>query len=159
MDKELWMRYLCMYGLSNVKQTDDILVAFRLHGSSKTTNQQILFEKETNSLFHKLAQEYGLNDVVKEIDKLGISFYITEKRVFSGLKQDKAMQVLQYFYLQKAFRLYALNDFEECRYFLNHIDGSFISDSDQFEIQKINDRMKYPVAIKKLINWYHKIRR
>lgn len=159
MDKELWIRYLCKYGLRNVKQTDDLLVAFRLHGSSKTTNQQSLFDKETGSLFQKFALEYGLDNEVKVFSDLGNVSDEVERHIFEGLEVEEANRVLQYYFLQQAFRLYALNDFNSSQYFLKQIDFSQISESDKIEIQKISDRMKYPVALKKLINLYNKIRK
>ncbi len=160
MDKELWMRYLCLYGLQNIRKTDELLIAFRLHGSSKTTNQQILFEEETNILYYKLAQEYGFQAIQEEIMKRGVGGgYKVGTEVFKGLDNKVAFQVLQYFFLQKALRLYALNDFARCKEFLNRLDLSSFSNEDKAEIQKISDRMKYPVAFKKLINWYNQIRK
>ncbi|MEO6328709.1 MAG: glycosyltransferase family 2 protein [Ginsengibacter sp.] len=50
MDKELWIRFLSKYGISNIAQIEKILTRFRLHHSSKSVSEATGFETEFSIL-------------------------------------------------------------------------------------------------------------
>ena len=47
MDRDLWIRYLFLYGLEGVKRIPDVLVNFRLHEASKTVSQNDFFSNRS----------------------------------------------------------------------------------------------------------------
>lgn len=154
MDKDLWMRYLLHYGLSNVRQIPDLLAAFRWHSLSKTQTSSVLFDQETNALFYTLAKSINSLELAKEIESMGkkevqLPFYQSEEKTILN-------DSLNYYFLQQVFKNYALNDFQMAKHSLRLVDTARIAEEDKKELQKISDRMKYPVAIKKLFNWLRK---
>ena len=52
MDRELWIRYLYEYGISGIKQINNIIVNFRLHDQSKSVSQKEGFMIEDEMLFN-----------------------------------------------------------------------------------------------------------
>lgn len=57
MDLELWIKYLCKYGLQKVASIDATLTHFRVHQSSKTAITNSVFEKEDEAIFYHLAKQ------------------------------------------------------------------------------------------------------
>ena len=54
MDRDLWIRYLLAYGLKGILKTNDYIVNFRLHSSSKTVSEGSHFESEADLLFESI---------------------------------------------------------------------------------------------------------
>lgn len=62
-DVELWFRYLCAFGLSDIGVTKERLAHFRLHGTSKSIGEGFeSFEKEQQSIFIDIAKFAGAPD-------------------------------------------------------------------------------------------------
>lgn len=155
MDKELWMRYLFLFGLDSVKEIDNQLVAFRIHETSKTSTRQLDFEAETNALFRNLAIEYDSYDLADEIQKMGLP----EKEVignFFSVDSKLLYDSIQYFLLYKFQRYYAENRFDKAKALVGFIDLRVFDNKNLADFKKISHRMQYPVAFKKLLNWLSK---
>ncbi|TAE71626.1 MAG: glycosyltransferase, partial [Bacteroidetes bacterium] len=60
MDRDWWVKYLLLFGLSNTKKVDKNWVNFRLHQDSKTVSQSELFDVESNMYYSKLADLYDI---------------------------------------------------------------------------------------------------
>ncbi|MBB1284667.1 glycosyltransferase [Flavisolibacter sp. BT320] len=59
-DDELWLRYLCAYGLSGIGLTEKRLAQFRLHRNSKSVSEgSAPFRKERHSLYIDIARSAG----------------------------------------------------------------------------------------------------
>lgn len=69
MDLELWIRYLCKYGLNNIFMSYDILANFRIHDLSKTSVSKVGFSKETRAVYNYLIQQLELPYWIKNLFK------------------------------------------------------------------------------------------
>ena len=119
MDRDLWIRYLLAYGLKGIIKTNEYIVNFRLHNSSKTVSEGSLFESESDLLY-------------KSIDKI-ISLknnnYIYNHNPDLSVDYDK---IINYRIYQKI----------QMHYFLNNYTG-FDSDFSKisFSLLKFNEKL------------------
>ena len=151
MDKELWVRYLFQFGLDNVKEVENQLVAFRLHQTSKTSTRQSDFEAETNALFYQIALDLDMVSLAEKIAHESLPKQIPVCN-FNNSDIKLLYQSLHYFLLYKYLRYYAENKFVKAKSLASILDFGVYSQKDLAEYKKISHRMKYPVAFKKLIN-------
>jgi glycosyltransferase involved in cell wall biosynthesis len=79
-DWDLYIRYL--YHFPNVKELDDLLVHFRLHGDSKTQSMYEKFQMEQNLIIEKLSKTRGLDRLKPvcdfKIQQLGWTMFLNE---------------------------------------------------------------------------------
>ncbi len=153
MDKELWIRYLLEYGLEGVRTIENQLVAFRIHETSKTSTRQLDFDSETNSIFYQMALDLDLLDLAEVVSVMGLP---SETILNDWKRVDYKLfyQSLHYFFLYKYERHYAENQFEKAKTLASVLDLGVFDDKNLAEFQKISHRMKYPVALKKLMNYF-----
>jgi len=91
MDSDLWIRYLLLFGLDGILQTNDILVNFRYHEQSKSVAHQRLFERERNRLHRRLARSLGLPFIGKNLTLLHGDDPDDEKTTYEcGVAVDRA---------------------------------------------------------------------
>jgi hypothetical protein len=64
MDKELWIKYLLVYGQSGIFKTSELWVNFLHHDSSKSMNEVSGFTPERDAIFLGIAKWAKLDDVV-----------------------------------------------------------------------------------------------
>jgi glycosyltransferase involved in cell wall biosynthesis len=69
MDRELWLNYLAAYGIANIVKVDQYFTNFRLHESSKTLSQALLFEKEFQAMRVILLKTLGAPEWIIEFHK------------------------------------------------------------------------------------------
>ncbi|MEM9981419.1 MAG: hypothetical protein AAF734_02910, partial [Bacteroidota bacterium] len=152
MDRDWWIRYLSLFGLSGIHQIEDLLVHFRLHDASKTVSQQAAFEQEKYSYFYALAVAAGYT-------QLG-DFLATEAPQVKLLNlethplltnKDLLYKSLHYFLLLYAEELYVQNAFKQARKFLKQIDSSALVSVDQKVIKKLQHRMRFPTWLIQLL--------
>lgn len=104
MDREMWMRYLLRYGLSNVRECSEALAAFRLHPNSKTVSSPAKFIAEQrlieNALFSKtqskaasmLADELSHRSASICINKIRLDYAIHHYEIAYANKDMRSMQ-------------------------------------------------------------------
>lgn len=154
MDRDFWVRYLFENGLEGVEKIKDELVVFRWHKNSKTISQVAEFELENNFIFYSIAKQLGHRELEEIILKMGLPKHL-QKMEYPIKNAKLGFEVLQYFLLLKCFRSYALNDFATAKLLSHSIDKGVLSKPDLAELEKISHRMRYPVALKKVINWFN----
>ena len=90
MDLELWIRYLLCYGLKGIVQSDNMLVNFRLHETSKTVSQQDGFVREGNMLASAILDSASPPQLRQLVDIMTANPYNTDlekvKREFALLR-------------------------------------------------------------------------
>jgi glycosyltransferase involved in cell wall biosynthesis len=69
MDRELWLNFLASYGVADIIKVDHYFTNFRLHESSKTVSQELLFEKEFEAIRVVLLQTLSAPDWLIEFHK------------------------------------------------------------------------------------------
>jgi glycosyltransferase involved in cell wall biosynthesis len=72
MDLELWLKYLCKYGLNHIEFSDKLFAQFRLHKQCKSVAKSKEMLQERTMLFYHLNQQIGtpefiLNELKKDI--------------------------------------------------------------------------------------------
>lgn len=152
MDKEWWIRYLMQYGLKNVKKTDDVLVNFRIHESSKTNSQKVQFIQETFDLYYTLAYMNNL----EEASLMNKNFRVNYIDGLSDIHQQhtSTMQCALHYFLLLHFRtMYAQNNYQEAKKTGLLLNEKYLQEADLHELYKLKKRIKYlPLFLKKLWN-------
>jgi glycosyltransferase involved in cell wall biosynthesis len=147
MDKEIWLKYLCHFGLNGIKQTDSILANFRLHPSSKTVAQKELFEPETNALYQNLAAVNGCDMVIgffRATMPYKDSIHFNQSHF--TLNEKIASEALQYFLLHKADEFYYNGNPRMASSVLNRIDRNVFNDIDRIRYNKLRHRTRWPFS-------------
>ncbi len=67
MDRDLWIRFLGMFGLCSIAQIDTTLINFRHHADSKTVSQQQKFFEEYAALLSQFCQNAELCELLKKV--------------------------------------------------------------------------------------------
>ncbi len=153
MDKEWWMRYLFLFGLSRIAHLDKVLVNFRHHDDSKTMTQADAFALETNKLFYNLAQAIGATKIAEGIAALEMSerdlmLQLPAKRLVPAIVE----QALHYFMLYQADRHYYLNKDKVARNCLALIDPFMLYPEDKELFDKLMQRSRWlPATLRKLV--------
>ena len=152
MDREWWIRYLLLFGLNNIRKTDDILVNFRIHEQSKTNNFQDDFMQENLNIYYTLATIYELEETAAFRDKFNVEL-VQDINFFPEI-QKKTIQIsIHYFWLQMACIHYAENNYQKATLFLTLINISYLADTDKSLFKSIQKRIKFlPVFLKKILN-------
>lgn len=65
MDREWWIRYLFEFGLEGIVKTNDILVNFRLHYTSKTVSMSPKFQEDHDAIFNFIATKFGFLEIAE----------------------------------------------------------------------------------------------
>lgn len=110
MDREWWIKYLLLFGLSNIDRTEEILVNFRLHPQSKTISSIPKFEIERDSIFFSLATQFKLKkylDIINKTCNLDLNYNIVYPKEAT---KELVEQSMNYFLLLKGEEFYVKND-------------------------------------------------
>lgn len=152
MDKDLWIRYLCCYGLKGIKKDRQLLVHFRHHADSKTVSLKEKFDLETKSLFYTYARRLDLASC-EIFETLWPVFLLPLNYLPKGLTKKEWEKIMNYFFLQKGLESYAENAYAEAKHILSFVEPSLLFVADQKELKKVKLRMQLlPVYIKRLFN-------
>lgn len=153
MDRDLWIRYLCNYGLNGFVKDKKLLVHFRLHNASKTMQQREQFNAEQRNLFYTYCCLRELTDFALilrdlfEVEELPLKYYD------SSLPAEDWKQVMNYYLLREGLEAYALNEFDQARGILRHVNGKWLQKSDYDEMFKVQMRLKLlPKSLKIIWN-------
>ena len=67
-DDELWFKYLCKFGLKHIDFTEQLLVQFRLHGSSKSVGEGYTkFNQEISEIYLEMGKQLNLPAEIIEL--------------------------------------------------------------------------------------------
>ncbi|NJO00630.1 MAG: glycosyltransferase [Bacteroidia bacterium] len=147
MDRDWWIRYLLHFGLSNIYQIPELLVNFRIHGSSKTGSQAAHFQTEREAYWIALARHYGQEPYAHLLEEL---FGPPRPLKLTNLPPaDPALvrQMLHYYLLLRADECYAQNQMLLARRLLAQIDPQALAPADKSLWQKLRFRSKYLGAV------------
>lgn len=149
MDREWWMRYLFAFGLDGIQQSNDVLVNFRLHETSKTVHDAPKFEKEHNSLFCLLASSFpSIQQQIRE----NLPTYPNITSSFKDqIPEELLMASLQYYLLKKADELYYQGNNALSKEFLKSIDPALLLHDDRKLFNSLSRKTMLPSTIVKLI--------
>lgn len=119
MDKVWWIRFLLLFGVHRVQQTEEVLAGFRLHEASKTVSLNDRFYLEYAALLLSLSEQFSLK---KEMELLKMMFPEV-KRIdvsFSNLTRQLVKDMTRYFLLKRGKLVFSETDFTNGKAILNH---------------------------------------
>jgi glycosyltransferase involved in cell wall biosynthesis len=149
MDRELWIRYLLVFGLNGIKQIPDILVNFRLHNLSKTVSQASKFEKERDDLYFTLASTLINSDESNHFELCFSDSKVLESCDFQIHNAELIRLAIQYFFMLKADELFFQKKFKVAREVLDFEKMDEIRKDRIFK--KLNSRLLFPDVVLRLM--------
>jgi len=153
MDRDMWIRYLCKFGLNGFVKDEKLLVHFRHHEDSKTVSLSEEFKAEQRNLFYTYAELYGLTEY-KKIFNDHFTVNLLQLNYFSkDLKAEDWQRVLNYFLLREGLEAYAQNDYMLAGPLLKLVKKEWITKADYDQLFTVQMRIKLlPPGIKKIWN-------
>ncbi len=153
MDRDLWIRYLCRFGLAGIVKDEKLLVHFRLHNESKTVSLRKKFNAESRNLYYTYSVIYGLKEYQKIFTDL---FSVTELPLIyfsKDLQAEDWEKIFNYFLLREGLQAYAINDYVSAATLLKTVTSSMLAKEDAKELSKVQRRIKLlPPGLKKFLN-------
>jgi glycosyltransferase involved in cell wall biosynthesis len=157
MDRELWLNYLASYGVADIIKIDHYFTNFRLHESSKTVSQELLFEKEFEALRVVLLQTLGAPEWLIEFHKQKVGDFYNLKSTlnasqFKGVSNKKLLSVFVYHYAlyyyvhnkiaesQMAMRWISKNGFLDKKYMSLFAKSAILPSDFIFEMKRIKSK-------------------
>ncbi len=124
MDLEWWLKYLLVYGVSQIQFTPELLVNFRHHSAAKTTSEEQKFAVERDSIYYSIATQAGMS---KEADWIASRGHINAQYIFhlpvSWDQIKNEVQILiHYFIFSRGEEYYAQNERKKARICFKLVD-------------------------------------
>lgn len=151
MDREWWLKYLLSFGISGVQKSQDLLVNFRLHANSKTVSQKIGFQKEHNSFFLSLAEQFGFFEIAEVIRKAGKikDNYLLDTT--TPIDQPILKKAFSYYFFLRGNISYELNEREMANLLYNYVDLKDLEIKDRKLLNQMKWKNKLPVGFIKTL--------
>lgn len=127
MDREWWIRYLLFFGLDGIIDTEEILVNFRLHVTSKTVSASKEFQKEHDAIFYALADSFELHT---EKDMISKCFEIAPGYMSSQwpkLERKLIERIINYYLLHRGNELYYTRESTKAGEILSIVDPALLN--------------------------------
>lgn len=143
MDREWWIRYLFEFGLEGIVKTDDILVNFRLHDTSKTVSMSTKFQEDHDAIFYDMAKKFGFNKIAECIETNCI---INQNYCFPDINPIHTELVeasLNYYLLHRAHEFYYQGNKKLANTFLTLISKHLLVGAEKHLYSKILFRNTY----------------
>lgn len=137
MDLEWWIKYLLVFGVANIGQTNQIIANFRMHSFSKTVSQNKGFEIERDSIYYSIAKQLGLERQANTLYKIG---KINESYCFifpCKMMTETAKKMIDYFLLLRGDEFYAAFERNKAFYCFSSINAKSLSKSDKKYFYKL----------------------
>jgi len=145
MDREWWIRYLLFFGLDGIVNTDETLVNFRLHDTSKTVSQKCEFQHDHDAIFYSLALRSSFHEVAQLIQELfTINHDYTFPRDKNLLRNNELIKrVLNYYLLHRAHESYYQGKKKNAGILIKHTDASLLEKEERDLLKRIRIRNDY----------------
>lgn len=151
MDRDWWIRFLLYFGLNGIQKTDDILVNFRSHPTSKTNSFLDKFDIEAHNLYYTIATQYKLPEA-KIFEEIWQTNIVGDCHYISTLNNSSIQKAMHYYFLQLTLIAYAKDDYISAKKIISHINKNMLLNDDLQHLNKINFRIHFlPVWLKKIL--------
>lgn len=137
MDRDWWIRYLMLFGLNGIINSDDLIANFRLHAESKTVSELNRFNDERNNYFANLSTFFGL-DIIDDVlvnKKHNLKLNLRPNTDPKIIKES-----LNYFLYQLASEYYADSDWQNFNITYNRLNHKWLHKKDRDEFRKLKYR-------------------
>lgn len=143
MDQDIWKKYLFRYGQNKIKITDKVLVSFRYHSGSKTS--QYKFLNEYMGIYCSIAAKAGMSKHTeamkkvygKEIDS-GFGFEIK----FSREDLKLAKKVINSLFLFNAKKAYTEGNTSQLNLWLKTLDSKYLNGTQKNDLISLKVKSK-----------------
>ena len=112
MDREMWIKYLQLYGINHTKTLNDILVYFRYHSTSNSQTKVDKFDDDYATILHWLALKNNLTEVA---NALASRYELVPSYTYSFSKYPDAettLNMIRFFFLKRGGLVYNESEFE-----------------------------------------------
>lgn len=123
MDRDLWIRFLAVFGLGSISQIDATVVNFRHHVDSKTVAHQHMFYAEYAALLNQYCWNEELNKLLEQVagDRIG---KLGAAAINTGIEKNIVDAMVVSFLIKYARELSLSGDFKLFRQILDRINLS-----------------------------------
>ncbi len=151
MDRDWWIRFLLYFGLNGIQKTNDILVNFRSHPTSKTNSFLDKFDTEAHNLYYTIATQHQLPEA-KTLEEIWQTALVKDSNYKSTLSITTLQKAMHNYFLQMALIAYAKDDYISAKKIIPHINTKMLMIDDAQHLSKINNRIKFlPIWLKKIV--------
>lgn len=151
MDRDWWIKYLLMYGLTGIKKTNDIIANFRLHDDSKTVSHKDLFNKERNAYYQSICQYYNLSKQESALKDLTSSNPLVLENMPEYADKSLLELALNNFFCLLMKESYATGNFRTAKQCYSNISLTDLQEYDREFIDKLRFRMRFPSTLISMI--------
>ncbi len=153
MDKDLWIRFLCRYGVNHIVKDNELVAHFRLHQDSKTVALRNNFSTESKDLYYAYAVNEQLENYISKLNSIFKLKTLQLDKFPIGITSIEWSYILNYFILREGLEAYAMNDFKQANEILGSINASLLQEDDLKTFNNVLLRLKFlPMGIKKIWN-------
>jgi glycosyltransferase involved in cell wall biosynthesis len=155
MDRELWLKYLLKYGINHIAVTNEVLVYFRMHQSSKSESQEEKFDDDYATILYHLAKHYNIHQIGELLANRFQLLKDYKHTLNTFPDKETIMDMLRFFLLKRGALVYTKKQFDFAKKAYSVLD---VPNYKPFpEEGKGMDRIRSIAACK---NWLHfKIKR
>lgn len=149
MDAEWWMKFLLLFGQTQVKKTEEVLVNFREHEEAKSTAQFDVFPKERLSIHINLAKYLNIpSEVIQQMrndlgnfdsNYQGTNWQKNQTIQLDYLVALYAQKYINYFYFERDYKS-CQKYYKLCRKY-NLIPPNYFSKAMYFKVFYMNKAM------------------
>lgn len=150
MDRDWWVKYLLMYGLTGILKTETVLANFRLHPDSKTVSESNGFFEERNHYFAGLAACFDISLPDSKYTSQPKNNYFSNPERYEAVNHEIIYEAIQHYLMLLADELYLLKKFRNSKSILNNIDSTNFHKNDLLLFQKLKWRS---LLSPKIIRW------
>ncbi|MBY0426500.1 MAG: glycosyltransferase [Cytophagales bacterium] len=150
MDRDLWIRYLLEFGLDGIRESEEVLVNFRLHPQSKTVSLQSKFELERDNLYYTLAVFFDCLNEKKHLEQTISQIKLWDLKKFPTSNLAAVKAAVQYFFVKKSDEFYYSKQYREAKKMLS-FDALDEIRSDETYI-KLKSRLSIPLWVLRVIH-------
>jgi glycosyltransferase involved in cell wall biosynthesis len=152
MDKEMWIRYLLKFGLTNVVKLPGVFANYRLHGNSKTVSLQKGFEEETRNLYYTIAKRFCPETFSGFFEQNFGAQLLPLEGYDQLLNKEDAYHIVNYYLLEQALMEYAKDNYPAAKNLIAQINIDALKAPEQKELHTVLKRMKIPLIVKRLFH-------
>ena len=143
MDQDLWKKYLFKFGQDRIKIIDQVLVSFRYHSASKTS--QFKFINEHMGIYYSIASKAGMIKHMETMKKIYGNDIISEydfSLSFSNEDLNLAKKAINSLFLFNARSSYTECNTKQLRQWLKTLESRWLNEKQKIELRSLKVKSK-----------------
>lgn len=143
MDQDLWKKYLFKYGQEKIKIINEVIVSFRFHTGSKTS--QFKFINEHMGIFYSIADKAGMIKHMELMKKIYGRDIISEydfRMIFSDNDLILAKKVINSLFLFNARSSYTEGNIKQLDLWLKTLESRWLNEKQKNDLRTLKVKSK-----------------